>query len=100
MELTLPETPVLSGLHQVALVYSPYVRFFDRPSFDAQVNSHGREGDIVSVVGVTSDQTWLELSGPERHGWVFHEYVRLYASRAQAINALSTLERGSVVSKD
>ena len=90
--LALPETPVLSGQDTVALVAEEYVRLLDRPDGTAGVVGHGRRGDVLAVVSTTPDGRWIELDDARRHGWVRRDYLRLYGSREQALNAQEMLE--------
>jgi hypothetical protein len=86
-EVTLPETPVLAGRGSYVLIIEPFVRMHGRPAADGPVVSHAREGEVLEVVSVTADETWVEAAGSRRQGWVFAESVRVFAAREQALNA-------------
>ena len=85
--ITLPETPVLSRRGSYALVGAEYTRLFDRPDRDAAILSHGRQGDVLRVVGRTANLRWVEVDGADRRGWIAMDDLILFSSREQALNA-------------
>ncbi|TVR69197.1 MAG: hypothetical protein EA427_08840 [Spirochaetaceae bacterium] len=89
----LPETSILIGRNQVALVRVEYARFHERPGMESPIIAHARAGDILLLRERTPDAQWLlvERSRPEGEtavpGWVHVSDVALYDSHAQARNA-------------
>lgn len=90
--IELPPTPVLSGQRDFALVTESYVRLHVRPDVESGVGTHARRGDVLRVIGRTADQRWIEVEDAERHGWIRRDYLRLFASREQAINGQELLD--------
>lgn len=89
--IELPPTPVLTGQGDYALVTVEYARLHTRPDVLSGVGTHGRRGDVLRVIGQTADRRWIEVEDAERHGWIRRDYLRLFASREQAVNGQELL---------
>ena len=90
----LPETSVLLGRDQVALVRVEYARLHDRPDVQSPVRGHARFGDTLTVSDRTADEQWFRLESPRETGWVHNDDLELYDALAQALNARRRLQRG------
>lgn len=90
----LPETSVLRGRDQVALVRVEYARLHDRPDVQSPVLGHARFRDVLNVIDRTADEQWYRLESPRETGWVHYDDLELYDVLAQALNARDRLRRG------
>lgn len=92
-EVTLPQTPVLSGQESHAVVVVPYARLFGEPAITAPVVGHARLADVLEVGTRLPDGLWVRVSSDAAEGWIRSVRVRFYAGEAQAANAARGLLR-------
>jgi hypothetical protein len=92
-QLSLPETPVLSGNNRFVLVVDTYARIHGTPSRDSLIKTQTRRGDILTVKSRTPDEIWVEVRQLPVEGWILRESVRLFPSREQALNARHLLDK-------
>lgn len=91
--VVLPDTSVLVGRGSVALVRVDYGRIHEHPEISGDVLHHARFGDVLSVIGRTPEEDWVQVESPLGQGWMYRGDVELFATRAQAQNARERLER-------
>lgn len=89
----LPETPVMTRGMRYGLILPAFATIHARPERTAEIVSHGRQSEVVEVVGRTPSGNWIEIETIDSHGWVRAEQVSTYASRDQALNAQGLLGR-------
>lgn len=74
-----------------AIVVNPYVGFQKSASWDSEVLSHARKGDIFQVLGKSfsnEDEVWYEF----KNGWLNSSSIQVYSNRLKAISAKKLME--------
>lgn len=73
-----------------AVVNDPYVVYKADKSFDSDVVGHCRRGDILQVIGKSSDKTgkiWYSF----KDGWISDDYISIYNNRYKALTVSKSL---------
>ena len=86
---------------QWAVIESPYVAFRAEPSYEGEVLSHGRRGDISKLIGKRSVlNTLLEKKVPVQwykleSGWIEARDIKIYENKFKAETASGKMKKGS-----
>jgi uncharacterized protein YgiM (DUF1202 family) len=76
-----PEAAPAGGVEAAkATIATSSLRVRELPSDDAEVVAAANEGDVFSVVGISSDGAWIQVEieeGPDGLGWISAEFVTL-----------------------
>ncbi len=68
---------------QWAIITEPYVSYFSESDENSSIETYGRIGDVVEVIGTDiGDNTklWYKFEG----GWLAEDSVQLYSNKLQA----------------
>lgn len=92
IDVSLPETAVISSNSRWGVVKYPYVRVRKSPDKDELISSAFRQGDIVKILTASEfsaeeDTLWYYAVYEDVEGWITGEYISTFDSREQAITA-------------
>lgn len=93
--LSLPPTTAMPRPASHGLAVDPYVRVHEEPDPSSPVVVILRQGDIFSVQDdrpTALENRWIKARFQDRTGYALSSQVRLFASRAQALNATVTMD--------
>lgn len=88
--LELPNTPAIPRPASHGVAIEPYVRVHQDQSVESVVVAVLRKGEIFEVSDVHLQpmvEKWISAQTDDATGWILAEQVRLFSSRAQAVNA-------------
>jgi len=100
INITLPETSVVSSNSSWGVVKYPYIRVRKSPNDEDVISSAFRQGDIVKILKSSEittsakgeDVLWFYTVLADVEGWVTGSDLSIYESREQALTASKMLE--------
>ncbi len=100
IDITLPETSVVSSNSRWGVVKYPYIRVRKSPDKEDIISSAFRQGDIVKILKSSEITTsvdggdiyWFYTVFDEVEGWVPGENLSIFESREQALTASKMLQ--------
>ena len=84
-QIDVSHTEYFASSPQWAVITEAYASYFTTPSKKSEINSYGREGEVISVEGIRIEnrETWYKFE----QGWLPQSSVTIYSNKLQATSA-------------